>query len=209
MQLFTRRVSMTGPPDEIIGYATDMASFVSDRLGRELALWLPTMGAPVGTLFYTARVEGIADLAGLTSTLMGDSEYMDKLRGGMHLVAAPAMDSLATPLYGELGDPPPVGSYAGITSAVIANGQYRAALAWGVEMAQHVESVTGNRGMFLSNRYGEFGGVTWISGAADAAAADAARAAVDADDSYLDRLNDVGTLFLPGSGQQGLVNRIA
>lgn len=209
MQLFTRRVSMTGPPDEIIGYATDMASFVSDRLGRELALWLPTMGAPVGTLFYTARVEGIADLAGLTSTLMGDSEYMDKLRGGMHLVAAPAMDSLATPLYGELGDPPPVGSYAGITSAVIANGQYGAALAWGVEMAQHVESVTGNRGMFLSNRYGEFGGVTWISGAADAAAADAARAAVDADDSYLDRLNDVGTLFLPGSGQQGLVNRIA
>lgn len=209
MHLFTRRVSMTGPPDEIIGYAADMASFVSDRIGRELALWLPTMGAPVGTLFYTARVEGIADLAGLTSTLMGDSEYMDKLRGGMHLVAAPAVDSLATPLYGELGDPPPVGSYAGITSAVIANGQYRAALAWGVEMAQHVESVTGNRGMFLTNRYGEFGAVTWISGAADAAAADAARAAVDADDSYLERLTDVGTLFLAGSGQQGLVNRIA
>ena len=209
MQLFTRRVSMTGPPDEIIGYATDMAAFVSDRLDRELALWSVVMGAPVGTMFYTARVEGVADLAALTSSLMGDAEYLDKLRGGMHLTAAPAVDSLLSPIHGELGDPPPVGSYAGITNAVIANGQYRDALAWGVEMTQHVESVTGNPGMFLTSRYGDFGAVTWITGTADASGVDAARGAIDADESYLERLKSAGTLFIQGSGQQGVTTRIA
>ncbi len=60
MLLFSRRVSMTGSPDEIIGYSTDMAAYVSERVDREVALWSVTMGAPVGTMFYTARVEGVA-----------------------------------------------------------------------------------------------------------------------------------------------------
>jgi hypothetical protein len=209
MQLFTRTISLAGPFDKMMAFATGMRELVSDRAGREIALWSVSFGAPIGTLIYSARVEGLADLQSIGATLMGDAEYHAKLAAGRDLSTAPPVDGLSTPIHGELGAVPPVGTVAIITTAAIANGKYAEALAWGVEIAQYVEGVTGFPTLFLSQDFGGFGNVTWIGATPDAASADAAGQKLNADPGYLGKLAAAGDLFAQGSGQRALLTRIA
>jgi len=209
MQLFTRTISLAGPFDEMMAFAAGMRELVSDRSGREIALWSVSFGAPIGTLIYSARVEGIADLQAIGATLMGDAEYHAKLAAGRHLGTAPPVDGLATPIHGELGAVPPVGSVGVVTTATIANGKYAEAIGWGVEMAQYVESVIGSPTLFLMPDFGGFGQVTWISVTPDGASADAAGQKVNADAGYLGKIAAAGDLFAQGSGHRSLLTRIA
>jgi hypothetical protein len=209
MQLFSRRIHLTGPPAEIMAYAADMRAHVSAISGREIALWAANFGAPLGTMMYAVRVEGVADFQAMSALVLADAEYHAKIAKGADYVGGPAEDSLLLPLNGELGDSPPVGSIAAITSAVIANGEYEQAIAWGVDMAQHATSVTGIPTLFLMEQYGAFGSVGWVGVAADGAAVDAASAALNADADYLKRLGSAGDLFVEGSGNRILATRIA
>jgi hypothetical protein len=210
MKLFTRRVVMGGaPPSEMLGFATDMRAYVSEKTGREISLWSVMFGAPLGTMTYSARVEGIADLQQMTATLMADKEYHAKLAKGTHMVAAPAEDWLMQPIHGDFGDPPPVGTLVGITSAQIANGAYADAFAWGVDMAIHVETITGMATTFAASEFGPFGSVAWFGGTMDPAVIDSANGKLMTDSDYMKKLGAAGDLFLPGSGQQVLVARVA
>lgn len=210
MKLFSRRVHLVGPPAETMTYATEMCAYVNDKIGREVALWSAVFGAPLGSMIYTMRVEGIADLATATEGLLADPEYHAKLAAGAAFAGAPAEDSIGTPIRGELGaESPPVGTYASVTTAQISNGKYAEAFGWAVEVAAHVESVTGWPTMVTSSQYGPFGTVNWIAGGADAAAVDASNAALMGDEGYMKMLVAAGDLFLPGSGQQVLIQRVA
>jgi hypothetical protein len=211
MKLFSRRVHMMGPPAETMAYATDMCAFVNDKVGREIALWGAVFGVPLGSMMYTMRIEGVADLAAATGSLLADPEYHAKIAAGAAFAGAvPPEDSVGTPIRGELGAAaPPVGTYAAVTTAQIANGKYAEAFGWAVEVAEHVESTTGMPTMVMSSQYGPFGTVNWIAGGADAAAVDAANAALMGDEGYMKMLSAAGDLFLPGSGQQVLIQRLA
>ncbi len=209
MQLFSRRVHMTGPPAEAMAYAVEMRAHVSGLAGREISLWSVGFGAPLGTMIYSARVEGLADLQSITTPILADAEYHAKLAKGAAYASGPAEDSLLQPINGEIGDPPPVGSLAVLTSAVVANGAYEAAIGWGIDMAEHVTAVSGMPTLFLSQQYGPFGAVGWIGVAADGSAVDAANAAINADAAYLAKLGAVGDLFVEGSGHRMLATRVA
>lgn len=209
MQLFTRNVMMAGAPGDYLKFATDMAAYVSDKAGREIALWSNVFGAPNGSMTYAVRVEGIADLQATTAKLMEDAGYHAKLAEAQKYVGGPSMDSIGQPIHGELGDHPPVGSFAAVTRAAMANGKYMEAIQWGVEIAQHVEKVSGLQTMFMAPTYGGFGDVVWIMVADDAAAVDAATAAVNSDADYLASVNGAGDLFIPNSGHQSLTTRVA
>ena len=152
--LFTRAVMLNGPFNDVMAYSTDMRQYVSDKTGREVGLWSVMFGAPSAAMIYAARVEGLADLQSIGATLLGDPDYHAKLATGRGFVAGPAEDNLATPIHGELGDPPPVGSVAVVTTVVIANGAYAEAIAWGVDIAQLVERVAGVPTLFLANDFG-------------------------------------------------------
>jgi hypothetical protein len=209
MQLFSRQIQLSGPLAEISAYATEMAAHVSAVGGREIALWQTVFGAPLGTMTYAVRVEGIADLQALSAQVLADADYHAKLAKGVDYVVGNAEDRLLQPLNGELGDPPPVGSMALVTSAVVANGAYEKAFAWGVDMAQHAASVTGIPTLFLAEQYGSFGSVGWIGVAADGATIDAGTAALNADADYLKKLGAAGELFVEGSGHRILSTRVA
>ncbi|MEO6651239.1 MAG: hypothetical protein ABIP17_01110 [Ilumatobacteraceae bacterium] len=208
MQLFTRQLMTTGSPTAM-GWAMEMRAMASDTMGTEIGLWSAGFGMPIGSLAFTARVEGIADLVEKAGPLGDDTEYAAKLAEGEAHVTGPPEDSLATPLHGDLGDPPPVGSYAVVTSAVIANGRYVDAVGWGIDVAEHVTSLTDMPVMLLLQEYGTFGQLTWIGGAADAAGVDASAAATNGDGDYIAKLSAAGELFVPGSGNRVLVTRIA
>jgi len=209
MQLFTRRVLMAGPPDAITEYAINIRAYVADRIGREVGLWAGLFGGPLGSMFFTMHVEGLADLRAATEPLMTDAEYHRMLAQGREYMAAPSEDSLGTPLLGELDEMPPVGSYAQVVQAVVAPGMYEQAIGWGVEVAQYVSGVTGVPEMVLMGQFGEFGNMTWLGISPDAATVDRANAAMNADAGYMKRLGETKDMFVPGSGMQGLVTRVA
>ena len=209
MQLFTRRVHLVGPPRETMAYAADICGYVADKTGRDIALWSAMFGAPIGTMFFTVRVDGLADLQAATASFLDDDQYHEKLAAGREFASGPAEDSLGTPLYGELGDPPPVGSYAQVTSAVIAAGKYAEAFAWGADVAGYVSKLSGVPSMFLAGQFGAFGNVTWIGVAPDLETVDRSMATVNADAGYVERLGAATDLFVDGSGQQGLLVRVA
>lgn len=207
MQLFTRQVMTAGPEAE--AWATDIAAAASAKMGTSVAVWAAGFGAPIGAMAFTARVDGIADLMAKAGPLADDADYQAKLAKGAEIMVGPPQDSLATPLHGDLGDPPPVGSMAVVTNAVIANGQYAEAVGWGVDVAQHVTSLTGMPVGLMMQEYGAFGQLTWIGIGADAAAVDASAAAMNGDAEYLKKLSAAGNLFVPGSGQRSLATRVA
>ncbi|MGD9999260.1 MAG: hypothetical protein AB7L17_11640 [Ilumatobacteraceae bacterium] len=209
MQLFSRTLMLSGPFSETMAFSTDMRQFVSEQTGRDIGLWSVMFGAPLGTIVYTTHVEGVADLQSIGATLLAHPDYHAKLAKAQQLSGGPPVDQLSTPIHGELGEAPPVGSVAVVTTAAIANGAYADAIGWGVDMAQYVEGVTGFPVAFLIDDYGPFGQVRWISVAPDAAATDTASQKLNADPGYLDKLRAAGQLFAEGSGQRGLAARVA
>lgn len=210
MQLFTRSVPFTGALADVMGWASGMREYVSGKTGREVALWNVLFGAPIGTNVYTLRVDGLADLQSITQGLVADPEYHAMLASGAALTAGPPVDSLATPIHGELGDtPPPIGSVATVTTAVMEAGMYGKAIAWGIDVAQHVEAVSGLPVSFLMSDFGQFGLVEWIGVAPDAATADAVGQKLNADADYLGKLEGAAGLFTPGSGHRSLAVRSA
>lgn len=209
MDLFSRQVMLVGAPTAYMAYATEMREYVSDKLGQDVGLWAAVFGAPRGAMSYTARVEGIAGVQAMNAKLVGDADYMSKLAAGVAHGGGPAQDNLLQPLHGEVGEAAPVGSVATVTTAVVANGAYAEAVGWGIEMAQLVESLAGTPMIFGMSAFGTFGQVTWISVAADAAAADAAGEAVNSNADYMARLSAIGDLFVPGSGHRSLAIRVA
>jgi hypothetical protein len=208
MYLFSRVVHLAGPPAQTVPWATDMRDHVASVTGRDIALWTAMFGAPLGSFAYTMRIAGLADLDALGQTLNADAEYHTKLAAGAAFSGAPSEDSLARPLHGELGDSPPVGAVASVTTASMA-GRYVDAVTWGVDVARHVESLTGSPVMVLANEFGPFGGITWIGVSPDAAAADAAADAVNADAAYVAKLEAADGLFVPGSGHRSMLVRVA
>lgn len=210
MQLFSRLVTLTGPPAASTAYAIEMRDYAAKATGRDIALWTAQFGAPVGTVSYAMRVEGLADLQAATATLLADAEYLERLAAGQEFIGGPPTDNLSQPLFGELGEAsPPVGSVAMVTTATMSAGRYGKAIAWGIDMAQHVSAVGGMPTMFLVGSFGQFGSVAWIAVAPDMASVDAAGAAVNADAAYMEKLDGAGDLFLAGSGDRALLTRIA
>lgn len=207
MKLFTRQIMTVGAA--AVDWATETRAAASEKMGIEISLWAAGFGAPIGAMAFTARVEGIADLAAKAAPLADDAAYQDLLARGADLMVGPPSDSLATPLHGDLGDPPAVGSFAAVTSAAVANGKYAEAIGWGVEVAQHVTTVTGTPVGLMMQEYGQFGVLTWIGVSADAAGVDASMEAMNGDAAYIAKLSEAGDMFVPGSGNRSLVTRIA
>ena len=132
MYLFTRSVMLAGPPAASTAHAIELCQYASKTMGRDIALWSAGFGAPLGAMVYAMRVEGLADLESAAAPLVADAEYHERLAAGQQFHGGPAQDSLAQPLFGELGDgSPPVGSVANVTTATMAGGHYGRAVALG------------------------------------------------------------------------------
>jgi hypothetical protein len=198
-----------GPAAETLSWATEIAAAASERMGREVSLWAAGFGAPVGAMAFTARVDGLADLAATTASMQTDASYQALVARGATFSVAPPQDSLATPMMGELGDPPPVGAYALITNSVMAGGKFAEAVSWATEMAQLATSITGMPVGLMMQQYGTFGQLTWIGVSADAAGIDASGAAIAGNADYIDKLAGAADLFVPGSATRSLATRLA
>jgi len=210
MYLFSRLATLRGSERRSIAWAVEMSNYVNAHSDHTVTLWRADFGYPVGTVAWSTWVDSLAALNEGFARLADDDGYHDLVDAATDLIPEPPHDLLRRAVFGEPGtEPAPVGAVTSVTTAVVANGQYAEATAWGNEMAELVQDITSQATMFLVDAYGTFGQVTWLSAAPDLAAADAATEAIQANPDYLKRLSDVGDLFVPSSGQQRLVSRIA
>jgi hypothetical protein len=212
MHLFSRVGVVTGSPVETLEWAVNITAKVNEAMDVEVSLWQGQFGYPLGTVAWTAVVESRAQLAAETMKLAADQGYLDLVGQGQAFAGTtPFEDSLGTLVHttAEPDGPPPIGAWAEITTAVPMGGKIAAAMAWGVEISDYHAAVTGSPVMFLADDYGTFGQVTWIAVHADAAAADAATAAVMADADYATKVDGVGDLFVPGQSNRSSSVRLA
>lgn len=209
MKLLTYTVHLSGSEADTGGWCVDMAQLASRTTDREVAVWAGFFGVPEGTYTFSVRVRGVADFQAWLPTLEGNAEYQKMVAAAVAMTAAPAEAQIANVLHGQLGEaPPPVGTIAVTTQAIIANGKYERAMGWSIDMTQHVEKITGMPAMFLASEYGAFGEVAWIQAFPDGEAVDAATEAMNSDPDYLAKLGEAGDLFVPASGQRALILRI-
>jgi len=209
MDLFSRTLTLAGPVNEVMAYATGMRQLVSDKTGADIALWSVLFGAPVGTVSYATRVDGLSGLAAMTSSFVDDAEYHAKAAEGQDLSVAPAQDQLLRLIHGELGEgSPPVGAVASITVAT-ASGSFGAAAVWGVEVAQIAQSVTGSPVLFGAGIGGTMGQFAWVGVNADFAAADEANDALAQSADYMAKMEESTGLFVPGETNRTISVRVA
>jgi hypothetical protein len=122
---------------------------------------LATYGYPLGTLAWTASSSPRA-LAAATAGLLADDGYYDLIEQAADLIDQPGEDLLRQLVHGEPGEPPPVGAVATVTTATALVDRMAEAVGWGVEIAQHVTSVTGTPVAVFTHAFGQMGGMTWI-----------------------------------------------
>jgi len=210
MYQFGRVLTLSGDVRETTAWAADITGQANELTDLDVSLWGCTFGYPVGTVAWSAIVEGRAQLAAETAKLAADSAYLDSVMKAEDWVDTPAQDIFRSLVHGGPGnEPPAVGAIASITQAVAATGKLPEAIAWAVDMATHASTVTGNSVSVLMNAYGDFGGMAFISTAADMAAADASADALRDDASYMEKLGASSGLFVDGSAHQSLLQRLA
>lgn len=209
MLLFSRVLTVTGGPRRALPWALGVTSYVNDHSDLDVTLWSGTFGYPVGTFAWTTLVESQAALAASTASLLVDDGYLDTIEQAQDIVAQPIEDRLGQLVHGEPGDPPPIGAVATITTATALVDRMVDAVGWGIEIAQHVTSVTGSPVAVFTNVFGQMGGMTWIGVQPDLASAEAAGATLSSDPDYLGRLTATKDLYIPGSGHTAQAMRLA
>jgi hypothetical protein len=210
MYMFSRLATLRGSERRSIAWAVEMTNHVNALSDHTMTLWRTAFGHPVGTVAWATWAESMDALDKGFVAIGEDDHYHELVDAGLEFIHDPPQDLLRRAIHGAPGDTPPApGAVTSVTTAVVGNGKYAEATAWGVEMAELVEEISGHATMFLVDSYGTFGQVTWLTGAPDLAAADASGEAVQSNPDYIKRLSDVGDLFVPGSGHQRLVSRIA
>jgi hypothetical protein len=183
----TRQVDGQDPASPV-----ELAHHAAATTGLEVVPWAGVYGLPPGTVVYSARVESQSAMAAALPTLDG----------------SPGEDAIAE-LLSAAGSGGTTVRFASVVAARCAPGRIAEATAWGIDILSHASKATGLDGLFLRALYGPWASLAWISLAESMEEVDVAVAALAADPTYVERIDDAGPLFLPGSGTQLLLRRLS
>jgi hypothetical protein len=208
MFLFSRALTLTGSPRRSWPWVAQMTEYVNANSSLGVAAWNTDFGHPVGTIVWNCLLEDQTQLAEASAALAGQDGYLDLIESAADLVAAPAQDSLASLVHGAPSEPPAVGSVALVTEATAVVDRIADTLAWSVEIAGHIEGVTGTPMSVWSRTYGQMGDIAFIAVHPDVASLEAAMTTNNGDAGYFDRLAKSEGLWLPGSGRTARYTRV-
>jgi hypothetical protein len=179
--------------------AVGVAEQAAATTGLEVVPWATVYGSPLGTVLYTARVESQAAMAAALTTLAGSGRTLDD---------GPGEDAIGE-LVSTAGTGRTTARFASTVRSRCAPGRIAEAMAWGVDILSHASKATGLDGLLLRNLYGRWASLVWISLAESMEEIDDSAAALAADPTYVERIDDAGPLFLPGSASQHLLRRLS
>lgn len=211
MILFTRTLKVLGNPREHGEWASRMAKLVSEKTGKETALWAGLSGTATTTYIFSAFYESMADFVSAAELIAADEEYLDGVGSGRrHLVGQPE-DGHVEIIHTSGGEyrRPGIGGVVQLTTATPALGKLGAAITWGAQISELVTDITGQPVLFGHSVAGTFGELAWVGTSADASAWDRNQEALNQDPRYLASLDEGTPNFVDGSGHVILGRRVA
>jgi hypothetical protein len=209
MHLFTRtRTVDTAKGSEALAFTVEHAQYVSSVTGLEVIPWATAYGDPVGTVSSSVRVESQAAMGAALATLAGDAGYQQRIAEGAARYFVGPTEDLIGEFAAFAGSGSSSGRFATIVTAQCAPGRIAEAMAWGTDILNHASKVTGLDTSFVRGLYGPWASLAWITLAETWDEVDAATAALADDDTYLEKIDEGGVLFLPGSASQRLLRRL-
>jgi hypothetical protein len=201
MYLFTRAGRFQ---PGLIRETTEFIRAVTERVrqetGLEVHVWTSTMSPDLGTTMWATFVDDLGRLEEADDKLMVSDGFLDLVEKGNRLLAGPLTDRLAQVVHGEPPSGPPP-NYLSVAQATAANGQVRAALDGGVEIAEAATRITGAPTIFVVDATGPFGGCRWGTRFADIGELQRAESALMADESWLELIDRVGTAYAQDAHQ--------
>jgi hypothetical protein len=209
MNLFTR--TRTIDPEhmqEALEFSVEIAQYVTDTTHLKVIPWISVYGDPVGTVSFSARVESLAAMGAAQETLATDAGFQQRLREqGTRYFSGPTQDVIAQ-FVDMAGTAPNTGKFASIVTAQCAGGKIAEAMAWGVDIMNHVAKVADMDVALVRGLYGPWATLGWISVVDSLDKVDSVEAATSTDPTYIETIDQAGDLFVPGSAQQRLVRRL-
>jgi hypothetical protein len=157
--------------------------------GLSVSTFTSIFSPEVGTITWSAFAPDLAALEAANDKLLADDGYVVLVDEGARLVQNNADDSLLQIIHGEV-DPNRRVEYGSSVHAVCATGNIARGMELGVEIAQRAERATGVPTMFASSVTGPYGAVAWFTGFIDIHDMEHAQAALAADASFVQFLDD-------------------
>lgn len=212
MYLFSRQIQIgPGRTRDAQAWVAAMTEKVNQITGLPVGLFQQVYSPEVGTIVWSTFIPDLATLEAAGDKLNVDDAFIALSDQGVTLVTGGATDTLAQLISGE-PDPNRQIEYATVVRAVCATGNVGRGLEVGVEIAQRAEKITGTPTLFAADVTGNYGGVAWLSGHANAQAMEAAQQALAADTSWVKFLDkEVGGVYNndPSVTQQRIFRRLA
>lgn len=193
-------------------FALEATAVVNDIVDFDVSLTMGGPGYPIGTYIWGALVESRAELAAGMAKLPENSKYVELSEKGQQFQTGPGDDRLRQVLHFAGFDPSEgvkIGTTAVSVSAEIANGQYGAAMEWGVDMTNYFSQAAGVPVGFFRSLSGNFGEVSFISLYDSPADLDRVDQLEITDDGYMERINAAAPLFAQGSSTRRQATQIA
>jgi hypothetical protein len=185
-----------------IATAVEAGTRATALLGSPVFVWSPIFSGAGAAVAWSVRVEHLADAAAIDDTLFGDDDFAQWAEDHDDMFAGPAADAIWEVVHGAPTGPPK--QYLQATGAVCGNGTVSDAMHLGVELADAATSITGIPVLFAAGVTGAFGAVGWLSGVDDLAEAEAANAALAADQDWAKLVDRAGHAFAPGTATEML-----
>ena len=180
MYLFSRTTRLTSPA--ALEWAVDIGALAGEVSGQHIDLWGTAYSPGFGTIAWTAWFEQLSALQAMTEALESSDAYATKAAEGAELIEGGIDDAIAQLIAGE-----PDGSDAFVSTvrAACAGGNIGRAMSCGAELAELATRITGKPTVFVRSITGAYGGVGWLTGAADLAEFQANQEALAAEPSWL------------------------
>jgi hypothetical protein len=192
MLLWTRTRQAEGRDPAATASALEVARHAADTTGLDVVPWAGVFGLSPGTVVYSARVDSQSAMAAALAALDD----------------GPGEDAIGE-LVSTAGAGGTTARFASVVLARCAPGRMAEATAWGVDILSHASTATGLNGLFLRALYGPWASLAWISLAESMEEVDVSTAALADDPTYVERIDDAGPLFIPGSASQRLLRRLS
>ena len=193
---------------DALAFSIDICGRVKSITGQDVSAWTVLYGAPITTVTWTTRVEGHATLGAMNEKLQADAGYMAATAEAAELFTGAPEDSLIE-MLALVGTGSGAGNYASLVTAQCADGKIADAMAWGVDILNHVHELTGRDGSFSRSLYGPWATVGWITLADSLEQIDEGTAKMNADPTYIEKIEAGAGLFLPGVSASRLSQKIA
>jgi hypothetical protein len=187
---------------DALATAVEAGARAGEMLGMPVFVWSSLFSIEGAAVSWSARVEHLADAVAIDDTLFADDDFAGWVEENDGLFVGPNADSIWQVVHGTPTGPPK--QYLQATRAVCGNGTVSDAMALGVELAEAAAGITGVPVMFVTGVTGAYGAVGWLSGVDDLAEAEAANAALAADQDWLKLVDRAGHAFAPGTSSDML-----